>query len=109
MIMEYKETMSSRVTSRMQHLNLKSKDLIKLTKASKGTVSQWINGVTEPSARYISKLALALQVTERWLVEGGALEPLFSEVPPPIFDSSSNVFRSATINLPNKVYTTCFG
>lgn len=68
------ETMSDRICLRMRSLKLKSKDLIAATGASKGTVSQWVNGGTEPSATYISSLANALGVSERWLIHGGLIE-----------------------------------
>lgn len=66
--------MSDRINLRMRSLKLKSKDLIAATGASKGTVSQWVNGGTEPSATYISSLAGALGVSERWLIHGGLIE-----------------------------------
>ncbi|WP_140921165.1 LexA family protein [Limnobaculum xujianqingii] len=66
--------MSDRIAQRMVSLNLKSKDLMKATKASKGTVSQWVNGGTEPSSKYILSLAEVLGVSERWLIEGGLIE-----------------------------------
>lgn len=44
------------------------------TGASKGTVSQWVNGGTAPSAKFISKLAEVLGVSERWLTQGGLIE-----------------------------------
>ena len=65
-------TMSERIKMQMQKLNLKSKDLIEATKASKGTVSQWVNGGNEPSAQYIAPLAKVLRVSEQWLLLGGA-------------------------------------
>ncbi|QEW34371.1 LexA family transcriptional regulator [Erwinia billingiae] len=66
--------MSDRINLRMRSLKLKSKDLIAATGASKGTVSQWVNGGTEPSATYLSKLADVLGVSERWLIHGGLIE-----------------------------------
>lgn len=66
--------MSDRICQRMKALNLRSSNLIKATGASRGTVSQWVNGGTEPSAKYLSKLAEVLGVTERWLNEGGLVE-----------------------------------
>ncbi|UAN49722.1 helix-turn-helix domain-containing protein [Serratia sp. JSRIV002] len=64
-------TMSERIKIQMQKLNLKSKDLIEATRASKGTVSQWVNGGNEPSAQYIAPLAKVLGVSEQWLLLGG--------------------------------------
>lgn len=55
---------------------LKSRHLVDATGASKATVSQWVNGGSEPSAKYIPSLARVLRVSERWLLEGGSqMEP----------------------------------
>lgn len=66
--------MSDRISTRMRQLNLKNKHLVEATRATKGTVSQWVNGGNEPSSKYISSLARILQVSEQWLTEGGALD-----------------------------------
>lgn len=68
------QTMSDRINLRMRELKLKSKHLMDATGASKGTVSQWVNGGTEPSARFLSSLATALKVTEKWLIDGGLID-----------------------------------
>ena len=49
------------------------KDLVNATGASKGSVSQWMNGGGAPSSRYISSLAKILKVNENWLLNGGEL------------------------------------
>lgn len=60
----------------MGQLMLKSRHLVDATGASKATVSQWVNGGSEPSAKYIPALARVLKVSERWLLEGGSqMEP----------------------------------
>ncbi|CQD72270.1 repressor protein C2 [Yersinia enterocolitica] len=64
-------TMSERIRMQMQKLNLKSKDIIEATKASKGAVSQWVNGGGCPSSQYIAPLAKVLNVSEQWLLQGG--------------------------------------
>lgn len=69
-----KTTLSERINQRMRELNLKSKDLAQATRASKGSVSQWINGGNEPSARYVTALARILKVSEKWLLEGGKID-----------------------------------
>ncbi|WP_436408874.1 S24 family peptidase [Escherichia coli] len=56
----------------MHALNLKGKDLVNGTGASKGSVSQWMNGGRAP-LRYISSLAKILKVNENWLLNGGEL------------------------------------
>lgn len=63
-----KQTISERITQRMHALNLKGKDLVNATGASKGSVSQWMNGGGAPSSRYISSLAKILKVNENWLL-----------------------------------------
>lgn len=63
--------LTARINSQMRKLGLKNKDIVDATGASKGSVSQWINGGNGPSARYIAPLAKVLQVTEQWLLEGG--------------------------------------
>ncbi|MGQ6276430.1 LexA family protein [Serratia sp. IR-2025] len=68
------EFMSDRINQRMKTLGLRSTHLMDATGASKGTVSQWVNGGTAPSAKFISKLAEVLGVSERWLTEGGLIE-----------------------------------
>ncbi|MCZ6953542.1 helix-turn-helix domain-containing protein [Escherichia coli] len=52
---------------------MKGKDLVNATGASKGSVSQWMNGGGAPSSRYISSLAKILKVNENWLLNGGEL------------------------------------
>ncbi|CDG86544.1 Toxin-antitoxin system, antitoxin component,Xre family [Xenorhabdus bovienii str. feltiae Florida] len=60
-----------RINLCMSQLMLKSRHLVEATGASKGTVSQWVNGGSEPSAKYIPSLARVLRVSENWLLEGG--------------------------------------
>ncbi|WP_095591345.1 LexA family protein [Candidatus Williamhamiltonella defendens] len=72
--MKKNDTLNSRISLRMRDLNIKNKDLVKATGASKGTVSQWIHGGNQPSAKYVSALALALEVNEQWLLKGGLIE-----------------------------------
>ncbi|MGC0822479.1 S24 family peptidase [Pantoea agglomerans] len=67
----FHQTISDRIVSRMQELNLRSRDLVAGTGASKSTVSQWVNGNNNPSATHIPKLASILNVTETWLINGG--------------------------------------
>jgi len=64
--------MSERIVSRMRELNLRSRDIVAGTGASKSTVSQWVNGGNNPSATHIPKLAKLLNVTETWLISGGS-------------------------------------
>jgi len=68
---KYHQTMSERIVSRMQELNLRSRDIVAGTGASKSTVSQWVNGNNNPSATHIPKLSKILNVTEAWLINGG--------------------------------------
>ncbi|WP_249743622.1 LexA family protein [Providencia rettgeri] len=74
------QTMSDRINLRMRELKLKSKHIMDATGASKGTVSQWVNGGTEPSAKFLSSLATVLGVTEKWLIDGGLIEEIKGNV-----------------------------
>lgn len=56
-----KTTINERIISRMRELKLKHKDIVKATKASKGAVSQWINGGNKPSADFVASLARCLR------------------------------------------------
>lgn len=62
--------MNERIRQRMNQLRLKSVDLVNATKANKGTVSTWVNGLNEPKGEYLFLLAHALQVTPEWLLTG---------------------------------------
>ncbi|WGL97265.1 helix-turn-helix domain-containing protein [Arsenophonus sp. aPb] len=92
-------TVNERIRTRMRELGLKNKDLSNATKASKGTVSQWVNGGNGPSSQYITPLAKILQVTEQWLLQGGTRQtPLnnethirrVSKIPLLTFDQAGN-------------------
>ena len=72
-------TISYRINARMKELNLKNKHLVEATGATKGSVSQWVNGGNDPSSRYISSLARVLQVSEQWLIEGGLFDENIQE------------------------------
>ncbi|MET4862989.1 LexA family protein [Morganella morganii] len=72
-------TISDRINARMKELNLKNKHLVEATGATKGSVSQWVNGGNDPSSRYISSLARVLQVSEQWLIEGGLFDENIQE------------------------------
>ncbi len=61
---------STRLKERMQELGLKPSDLAKAIKASKSSVSQWLNMGVEPSAKYIPALCKELGVTPDWIVSG---------------------------------------
>lgn len=61
---------SERIKQRMKSLELKAKDVVKLTGASKGAVSQWVNGVTKPDGYYLLALSKALQCDPSWLLHG---------------------------------------
>ncbi|SST02817.1 Cro/CI family transcriptional regulator [Acinetobacter baumannii] len=67
-----------RISMCMSQLHLKNRHIVEATGASKGAVSQWINGKSEPSSKYIPSLARILRVSENWLLEGGPV----NEIPP---------------------------
>jgi transcriptional regulator with XRE-family HTH domain len=64
------KTTSDRILLRMQDLKLQHKDLVAATGASKGTVTNWISGVNEPTGKRLIALASALQTSPNWLLTG---------------------------------------
>ena len=73
--------MQERINLRMKALGLKSVDLVRATKANKGTVSTWVNGLNEPKGEYLFSLAHALGTTPEWLVTGrGGVDALEQDI-----------------------------
>lgn len=64
------QTTADRVLAKMKELNLQHKDLIAATGASKGTVTNWISGVNNPTGSRLLLLAKALKTTPEWLLTG---------------------------------------
>ena len=56
----------------MRALGLKSVDLVKQTGASKGAISHWVNGTTQPSGENLLSLAKCLKCSPEWLLTGEA-------------------------------------
>lgn len=63
-------SVSDRIQSRMAELNLSQADLMRLTGAARGSVSGWVNGSNNPSAKHIEALATALKTTSGWILTG---------------------------------------
>jgi SOS-response transcriptional repressor LexA len=61
---------SDRIKSRMKQLNLRAADVVLLTKVSKGTVSQWVNGIVKPGGENLLLLSKALKVNPEWIQNG---------------------------------------
>lgn len=75
------KTTSDRITQRMFELGLQHKDLVAATGASKGTVTNWISGVNNPTGKRLILLAQALKTSENWLLTGNQT-PEFRQVEP---------------------------
>lgn len=75
------QTTSDRITQRMFELGLQHKDLVAATGASKGTVTNWISGVNNPTGKRLILLAQALKTSENWLLTGNQT-PEFRQVEP---------------------------
>jgi len=54
----------------MAALNLRAVDVVKATGVSKGTVSQWLNGIAKPGGKNIIIVAKVLQCDPEWLLSG---------------------------------------
>ncbi|MDP2505408.1 helix-turn-helix transcriptional regulator [Oceanobacter sp. 3_MG-2023] len=61
---------STRIQERMQATGLKAVQIVKLTGATKGSVSQWVNGLSKPSGEKLLALAKALRCDPEWLLTG---------------------------------------
>ena len=72
------DTFQNRLLQAMQIRNTKAVDLAKRTGLSKAQISQYTNGIYEAKQTALYKLAVALDVSEAWLmgydVEMGRLE-----------------------------------
>ena len=75
------QTTSDRINQRMRDLGLQHKDLVVATGASKGTVTNWIHGVNNPTGKRLVQLAQALKTTSSWLLTGNST-PEFTQVEP---------------------------
>ena len=64
------QSTSDRISLRMKELGLQHKDLVAATGASKGTVTNWISGVNNPTGKRLIQLAQALNTTSEWLLDG---------------------------------------
>ena len=61
-----------RINQKMAEHNLSQADLIRGTGAGRATVSGWVNGTNNPSAKHLDKLAKTLKTTTSWLLTGTA-------------------------------------
>ena len=82
------QTTSDRIAQRMKELGLQHKDLVAATGASKGTVTNWISGVNNPTNKRLVELAQVLKTTPSWLLTGNST-PEFTQVEP--WDSNTPV------------------
>ena len=62
------DTFKNRLLFAMQQNNVKAADLAKRTGLSKAQISQYVNGVYEAKQQALYKLAVALNVSEAWLM-----------------------------------------
>ncbi|MBJ9984461.1 helix-turn-helix domain-containing protein [Acinetobacter sp. S40] len=74
-------TVSDRIQLRMRELDLTQADIMRSTKAARGTVSGWVNGSNSPSAKHLESLANCLQTTSSWLLTGNDVksQPVIQE------------------------------
>lgn len=63
-------SIGERIRQRMSDLNIKAKDVVAFTGASKGTVSNWVNEISEPSGDYLIKLSKCLKSSPEWISSG---------------------------------------
>lgn len=61
---------SERLKERMLLLDTKAIDIARKLSLSRGTVSQWVNGIAEPKGSNASRLAALLRCNVNWLMNG---------------------------------------
>lgn len=69
-ITEEDASRAKRIKDLMRAKNLQQTDLSDLTGATRGAVSKWTTGFTVPSGDYLVGLALALNTTPEWIING---------------------------------------
>ncbi|WP_417526896.1 LexA family protein [Marinomonas shanghaiensis] len=67
---------SDRIRQKMTERQLKAVDLARATGASKGSVSQWLNGINSPGGKYITPLCKVLGCDSTWLFTGIGISSL---------------------------------
>lgn len=65
---EITDTFRNRLVKAMNMRNIKASDLAKQTGLSKAQISQYTNGIYEAKQSALHKLAVALNVSESWLM-----------------------------------------
>ena len=63
-------SVGDRILEKMRVRGLRRGDVITATGATKGTISQWINNISEPSGRYLVPLCEVLDSTAQYLLYG---------------------------------------
>ena len=64
------QTVADRIQSRLAASDRKQADIVRVTGASKGTVSKWLSGTNTPKGNYLIALAKFLNVDSEWLLTG---------------------------------------
>lgn len=62
--------LSERIRLKMTEHSFRAVDLVKKTGVSKGTVSQWLNGIAKPSGNNVITLSKVLGCDPEWLMSG---------------------------------------
>lgn len=86
------ENMGHRISKAMEIRGISQADLARVMGISRMTVSQWVNGTSEPRPENFVVLAYILNTTERYLVFGDKREPS-GGFPVVTTDSGSFKFR----------------
>lgn len=69
-----RDTFANRMKIAMENNNLRQADIVEKTGIGKSAISQYLSGYCEPKQTNIYKIALALDVSEAWLM-GFDVEP----------------------------------
>lgn len=61
---------ADRINKKMSELGLSQADIIRGTGAGRATVSGWINGTNDPSAKYLDALSSVLKTSTKYILTG---------------------------------------
>jgi len=106
---------SDRIKERMKELDMRPADIARESGVSKGAVSQWVNGISEPNARNILLLSKTLKCSAPWLQGLGRavrekdnqeIENIYADLEKlkeAVYQENANPFRDSIIENINKL------
>ncbi|WP_150467390.1 helix-turn-helix domain-containing protein [Francisella sp. SYW-9] len=99
--MSIKKLTKEFIMARMQELGIKQTSIISETGSSKGAVSKWVNGVSEPKGQELFKFLKALKLS---FIDGEIVKNDYIGIEVPVITTSE--IKTKCLKETTKVYTT---